>query len=148
MHQHLLRGNQVWVLSRKQWSDEACAPDSVRWYQGDLRSSNELETFLEDVNILYQCVGEVRYSSCMREVHVEGTARLIAAAKGMVKRWVQLSSVGAYGKIADGIVTEETQLNPSGINNVTNVESEYLVSKADMEEAFNTLYFARLMFMA
>jgi len=73
----------------------------------------------------------------METLHVAGTARLIEAATGRIGRWVQLSSTGAYGgHIRDGVVDEQTPLNPIGAYEVTKVKSDELVANASLSGAF------------
>lgn len=133
---HLAQGDEVRVLSRSESGGEVDMPGSVKWYNGDLLTSEKLKSFVDGVDTLYHCAGEIRDDSRMKEVHVEGTQRLIEAATGRIGRWVQLSSVGAYGKILNGTITEQTKLNPCGTYEVTKVESDFFVSKAAMEDAF------------
>jgi nucleoside-diphosphate-sugar epimerase len=72
----------------------------------------------------------------MHAVHVAGTQHLIDAASGRIGRWVQLSSVGAYGRQRDGVVTEQTESHPLGTYEVTKVLSDELVSVASHGGAF------------
>jgi len=73
----------------------------------------------------------------METVHVQGTLNLINAAAGRIGRWVQLSSVGAYGKQRGGVVTEESALNPCGTYEVTKVKSDSLVAGGAVNGAFD-----------
>ena len=133
---HLAQGDEVRVLSRSASGGDVDVPGSVKWCHGDLLTSEKLQSFVDGVDILYHCAGEIRDEARMKEVHVEGTQRLIEAATGRVGRWVQLSSVGAYGKILNGTVTEQTKLNPCGMYEITKVDSDSLVSRAALEGAF------------
>jgi nucleoside-diphosphate-sugar epimerase len=64
----------------------------------------------------------------MRALHVDATRKLAEAASGRIRHWVQLSSVGVYGSLKAGIVTEESALNPIGEYEVTKAESERIVA--------------------
>lgn len=132
---HLAQGDAVRVLSRRDLS-EAGLPDSAKWYRGDLSMSAELLSFVEDADLLYHCAGEIRDESRMRTVHVDGTMKLVDAATERIGRWVQLSSVGAYGRRRDGVITEQTELKPSGMYETSKVESEDLVRAAALRGAF------------
>jgi len=132
---HLAQGDTVRVLSRSDFS-KAALPGSVKWYRGDLSMSTELISFVNDADILYHCAGEIRDEASMRRVHVDGTMMLIDAATGLIGRWVQLSSVGAYGRRSSGVITEQTELKPSGIYEASKVESEDLVRAAALRGAF------------
>ena len=102
---HLEQGHEVRVLSRRP-SDSKDLSASVLWFHGDLSATLELQSFVDCADVLYHCAGELSDETRMKEVHVEGTKRLIRAAVGRVRRWVQLSSVGAYGKKLEGVITE------------------------------------------
>ncbi len=69
-------------------------------------------------------------------VQVEGTRKLIDAAAGRIGRWVQLSSVGAYGRRRGGIVTEDSALNPCGTYEATKVKSDSLAADGAANCAF------------
>ena len=132
---HLAQGDVVRVLSRRQLS-ETDLPDSVDLYNADLSSQAALLPFVKNVYILYHCAAEIRDEALMQEVNVEGTSRLIEAATGHIGRWVQLSSVGAYGAHTKGFVTEHTLLNPRGTYELTKVEADSLVESAALNGAF------------
>ena len=127
---HLAQGDVVRGLSRR-----TAVRDGVQWHHGDL-SSADLNSFVDGADVLYHCAGEIRDKSLMKVVHVDGTRRLIDAASGRIGRWVQLSSVGAYGKQRLGVVTEITAPCPVGTYEVTKVESDDLVSSAALGGAF------------
>jgi nucleoside-diphosphate-sugar epimerase len=135
VQKHLARGDVVRVLSRRDHSGSGL-PDSTKLYSGDLSVSRRLSSFVEDADILYHCAGEIRDISLMSLVHVDGTMRLIEAATGQIGRWVQISSVGAYGRRRDGVITEQTELMPIGIYETSKVESENLVRQAALRGAF------------
>lgn len=124
---HLSQGDVVRVLSR---GGAAEPPKGVRVYRGDLAQgrAEPLADFLDGADVLYHCAGETADRARMRALHVDGTARLLEAAKGRVRHWVQLSSVGVYGPRAAGIVTEATPWHPRGEYEVTKAESDKLVT--------------------
>lgn len=133
---HLARGDEVRVLSRRLPANIGL-PAAVRQWQSDLVSSANIQPFVDGADVLYHCAGEVRNMGLMEMVHVEGTRKLIDAAAGRIGRWVQLSSVGAYGKQRSGVVTEESVLNPCGTYEVTKVKSDSLVASAAANGAFD-----------
>lgn len=118
--------HQVRVLTRK----KVCSTDTVNYFHGDLANDSDLSSWLEGVDVLFHCAGEITNVSSMHNLHVDGTKRLINAAAGKIVRWVQLSSTGAYGQIRYGNVNEETPLNPVGLYELTKVASDRLVSSA------------------
>jgi nucleoside-diphosphate-sugar epimerase len=73
----------------------------------------------------------------MQTTNVNGTANLCAAAANKIKHWIQLSSVGAYGAVRDGIVTESTPLAPKGLYETTKAESDRVVMQAAQKGVFD-----------
>ena len=135
---HIQQGDQVRLLSRK----SPLRSVDVQYFLGDLSSSSvDLSDFVDSVDILYHCAGEVNNESLMQELHVNGTQRLIDAAQGKIGRWVQLSSVGAYGPSRpvaniERVVTEETPTNPIGMYEVTKTLADELIIQASKDGWF------------
>lgn len=124
-------GDQVRILTRRDPSKIPFAK-SVQIFSGDISSrETNLRAFADGVDALYHCAGEVNDPARMVAVNVDGTRRLLEAASGRVGRWIQLSSVGAYGPRSDGMVTEETPEAPQGIYETTKTESDRLVREAE-----------------
>jgi nucleoside-diphosphate-sugar epimerase len=123
----LKQSNQVRLLSRNTRAERK----NVQYFLGDLSNpSVDLSGFLDGVDILYHCAGEVSNESLMQELHVNGTQRLADAAQGKVSRWVQLSSVGAYGACRDGTITEDSEEQPFGVYERTKTESDKIVTNS------------------
>jgi nucleoside-diphosphate-sugar epimerase len=133
---HLERGDEVRVLSRRT-QEESELPDSVRWYSGNLINDDGLHAFVERADVLYHCAGEIRETTRMATLHVEGTQNLIEAANGRIGRWVQLSSVGVYGSLKNGEITEIAALDPSGEYEITKTKSDLLVTGAANKGSFS-----------
>jgi nucleoside-diphosphate-sugar epimerase len=133
---HLARGDAVRVLTRRA-SGESGLPANTQHCHGDLTKSADLRPFVEGADVVYHCAGEVRNTELMQMVHVEGTRNLIKAAAGRIGRWIQLSSVGAYGRQRAGVVTEESAPNPCDTYEATKVESDSLVASAAANGAFD-----------
>ena len=126
---HIKKGDQVRLLSRMPPVNDICA----QYFLGDLSNpSDELSSFVEDVDILYHCAGETRNESLMQELHINGTKRLLTAAQGKIGRWVQLSSVGVYGLCRNGNITEDSKEHPIGIYEQTKAESDNIVLNSGM----------------
>ncbi|MBK7564341.1 MAG: NAD-dependent epimerase/dehydratase family protein [Propionivibrio sp.] len=131
------RGDRVRVLTRQRGpvfdglaSVEICNCDLVT------ASLDELSASLEGADVLYHCAGQLKFSAEMRDLHVTGTRKLVAAASSRVGHWVQLSSVGVYGPRSEGWITEETSLNPNGEYEKTKAESDQIVLHAAARGAF------------
>lgn len=130
------RGNNVRVLTRmqpgKSWSN-------VETFSGDLTDPDtNLAKFLRGIDVVFNCAGEFRNPELMRAVNVVGTERLIAAADGQIEKWIQLSSVGAYGPVDSGVVTEEWPDAPLGEYEVTKTEADQRVMTAAGAGAFRS----------
>ena len=134
---HLAMGDRVRVLSRRSHA-ESGLPDSVILWSGDLSTQYNLQSFVDGVDVLYHCAGEITNPTRMHDLHVVGTQRLITAASGAIGHWVQLSSTGAYGKVTKGVVTEETPLNPHNVYEITKTKSDKLVTAAADRGLFNS----------
>lgn len=133
----LERGDSVRVLTRR--TTPLDFDKAVCVHRADLAHDDEsgaLVRFLTGAEALYHCAGEVKSEADMQAVHVDGTARLVLASAGAIRHWVQLSSVGAYGPVRDGVVTEDAPLNPVGTYERTKVSSDHLVEQAARRGAF------------
>jgi nucleoside-diphosphate-sugar epimerase len=129
---HIANKDDVRILSR----NKKLNYDNVKFFQGDLTiPGNEkiLEEFTQGVDILYHCAGELYKESSMEDLHVLGTERLINSANGRVKRWVQLSSVGAYGAYREGIINSHLLDNPNGLYETTKSQSDKLVKNSGID---------------
>ena len=102
---HISNGDSVQILTRRP-SDDPSIPEGVKVFNGDLLKSDEtfLASFVDGAEVLYHCAGEIFDLDKMYDLHINGTRNLCKAATRRVGRWVQLSSVGAYGKCQDGVV--------------------------------------------
>lgn len=128
-------GADVHVLTRR--TDRPCQHGAIS-HCLDLATAGyeEFYSFLEGADIVYHCAAEIGNPAVMRQVNVDGTDKLLKAAAGRIGRWVQLSSVGAYGVQREGIVNEQTALNPLGVYEISKVESDALVAKAALAGSF------------
>jgi len=125
----LLAHHEVRVLTR----DANYNKDGVTPFLGDLLHDNVcLDEFVRDVDVLYHCCGELSDETTMDALHVSGTKKLLNAATGNVKRWVQLSSVGAYGCCRHGSITEVSNQEPVGEYERTKAESDELVQSCEI----------------
>ena len=126
---HIQQGDQVRLLSRK----DPVKDLSVKYFLGDLSSpDDELFDFIDGVDVLYHCAGEIINESLMQELHVNGTQRLVNAAHGKIGRWVQLSSVGVYGVCREGKVNEDSKEQPFGVYEQTKTESDKIVKNSNI----------------
>ncbi len=131
---HLQRGDEVRVLTRH--PNASGLPDGAVPFAGDLTADAGLHAFVAGADVLYHCAGEIRDPARMEALHVEGTRRLIEAARHRVGRWVQLSSVGVYGQPRKGRITEDSPPHPQGMYETTKKISDDLVQAAGRAGAF------------
>ncbi|HEY7287841.1 MAG TPA: NAD-dependent epimerase/dehydratase family protein [Vicinamibacterales bacterium] len=129
MRRHLDAGDRVRILTRRVRPVPA---RGVVTFETDLARPDEarLKQFIDGVDVVYHCAAELRSPDRMHAVNVDGTRSLLAAADGRVGRWVQLSSVGVYGRRLDGVVVEETPVAPVGVYEETKVAADTLVLEA------------------
>jgi len=137
---HLSLGDEVRVLSRRKSLPESLS--KAKLYNCNLatNASLVLNDFFEGVDVFYHCAGEIKDESKMYSVHVEGTKQLIKAASGKIGRWVQLSSVGVYGSVYDGKVSEESLCRPEGMYEETKYISDKLVLEAGKNREFDYVF--------
>jgi len=133
----LEQGDTVRLLTRSSMSPEKNA--LLETYQCDLLTArvDQLSATLDGVDVLYHCAGQLKDTSSMRALHVDATQRLAEAASQRVGHWVQLSSVGVYGPVTEGTVTEDSVLNPIGEYEITKAESDRIVVDAATKGGFS-----------
>jgi nucleoside-diphosphate-sugar epimerase len=121
------RGDTVRLLTRNPAGSRLSA--RVKIHVCDLLTVgvSELSLMLDGVGVLYHCAGQLTNEPAMKALHVDATRKLVEAASGRVDHWVQLSSVGVYGQVRDGFITEESALNPIGQYEVSKTESDLIV---------------------
>lgn len=125
---HVAEGDIVRVLTRSGLR----SPDdgSRQVFHGDLASgTGDMVPFVDGADVLYHCAAELSDATRMQAVHVQGTRRLLDAARGRAGRWVQLSSVGAYGPRRAGEVTEANPDQPLGPYETTKAAADLLVER-------------------
>lgn len=128
-------GHTLKVLTRAPHETNSNSSRLVYLY-GDLSVESSLDAFVQDVDILFHCAGEVRSVAGMEDLHIQGTQRLINVAAGSIKRWVQLSSTGVYGFPRSGIIVEDSVNKPQGVYEITKSISDSLVTEASKRGAF------------
>ena len=122
----LERGDKVRVLTRSPNGLSEVEDENLICFQGDLTNCSQetLAEFLDGVDVIFHCAGELNDETKMIGLHIGGTEKLLAALTGSTTRWVQLSSVGAYGAVRSGIVSEIHPENPRGMYEVTKTEAD------------------------
>jgi dihydroflavonol-4-reductase len=131
-------GHHVRALARPT-SSRALLDDvpELEWVTGDVMDSPSLTAAVRDREAVVHTAAVVGFSlraaERQRAINVEGTRRLLDAAKAAgVQRFVHTSSVSAVGKTPEGTINDETaryDWPPGMAYNETKRDSERLVQK-------------------
>jgi nucleoside-diphosphate-sugar epimerase len=122
----------------------------IEFVQADLILEHEFSHIVAGCDAVINCAGEIRDITKMHSLHVDATRKLLQAFKesaergGVVKHWIQLSSVGAYGPVqkpgTSRVITEESPENPQGEYEVTKTLADHLImSMADENLTYSIL---------
>lgn len=125
------RGDTVRLLTRRN-SAVSQRSSLLEIYECDLMTAgiNELSSVLDGVEVFYHCAGQLKDPRTMKALHVDATRKLTGAAARRVKHWVQLSSVGVYGPVINGVITEDSACMPVGQYEITKTEADRIVADA------------------
>lgn len=121
----LASGYRVRALTRD--SRRKTLQDSLEWYQADLLKEEDWGKALLGVDVVVNAAAEIHDENLMQQVNVDTPRKLLnAAINSGVRRWVQLSSVGAYGPVQEGSVSEDWSDRPIGTYEIskTNFDKE------------------------
>ncbi|WP_232422435.1 NAD-dependent epimerase/dehydratase family protein [Methylosarcina fibrata] len=126
VRRHLALGNEVRYLTRQEPRSEL---NGAVPFAGHLNSSAaSLREFLSGAEVVYHCAAELREEGLMHSTNVEGTANLLEAARGEVKRWVQLSSTGVYGNPRHKDIREDSAIGPVNAYEKSKTAADELIS--------------------
>lgn len=124
---HLRRGDSIRVLARDPRAAERLFP-SARVFHGDLKAAQAIPAdFVAEADVLYHCAAEMHDERDVWLTNVAGTRALARLAAGKVGRWVQASSASVYGAVRDGVVTEDSPIQPDSAYGRTKAEAEAAV---------------------
>lgn len=103
--------------------------EPVAFEIGDLLEFNTID-FSKYTHII-NCSGELKDEGLMYALHVECINGILLKIKETNPNvhWIHISSVGVYGKVRSGIITEECTFTPVGIYEVTKAKGEQLVKQ-------------------
>ena len=132
---HLQRGDRVRVLKRA--SSPGAGSANVEAVVGDITvPDRQLRDFASGADVLYHCAADINDERLMQAVNVDGTRHLVAAARGAIGRWIQVSSVAVYGHAKRGTITETSPLAPDTVYGRTKRDAENIVHTAVESGAF------------
>lgn len=133
---HAARGDEVRALVRYARPEQNRLP-GVRIFERDITGlSSDLEEFIDGADVVYHCAAELHDPARMVDTNVEGTHRLLAAAAGRIGRWVQVSTVGVYGRQRSGVITENSPLAPVDDYAASKVQADVLVGRLSGKGGF------------
>jgi len=130
------QGFSVRALTR---NSNSIFPEGVEIFCADLASPTcDLKNFFSGCDIFFHCAGDIENSMNMRALHVDGIQRLLKAFSDEMDltnrhmHWVQLSSVGVYGKSIDNPtkvrkITELSKIHPYGEYEITKAKADKLL---------------------
>ena len=139
------QGFSVRALTRK---NKSIFPDEVEIFYADLASPTcNLKSFFSGCDIFFHCAGDINNSMNMRALHVDGMQRLLKAFSDEMDltnrrmHWVQLSSVGVYGKSVDNPskvrkITELSKIHPCGEYEITKTVADKLLLECAKSKGF------------
>jgi len=128
----LARGHHVRVVTRspEKWRSEC----NVEVFCGDFETMRDWRRAVRNVDVIVHAAAEIIDMSKMPAVNIHGPDRLLQeAVKSGVKRWVQLSSVGSYGPIESGLVSEDSPDNPSDPYEVSKAAFDRILKQASQD---------------
>jgi len=135
LRQALAQGFHVVALTRNSTPENSHA--RLEWCRVDIAVERNWARILKSIDVIVNLAAEMDDEDAMQAVNFDGPLRLLnAAIDAGVRRWVQLSSVGAYGLTSKGIVDEHWDDYPVG---------QYEKTKSDFDLAlFEASGFSRI----
>lgn len=131
---HIEMGDTVGLLTRQSDLSSFFEQDilnKIKIIQTDLNSpTGELAEYINSVDVIYHCAAEIKDENKMFSTNVQGTQKILSLIKESKIRWVQLSSVGAYGYQKQGKINEKFPDNPQNTYEVTKTQADKLVIEA------------------
>ena len=123
------QGWHVRALTRRP-SEWTLIHSRLEVFTGDIAQPNDWATLTQGANVVVNVAAEIRCPNVMYEVNVVGPLGMLKAAiSSGVEQWVQLSSVGAYGPVVSGLVTENCRDKPFGVYESTKTEFDAVLRK-------------------
>jgi nucleoside-diphosphate-sugar epimerase len=114
LSQLLSDGWRVRILTRspQKYQSNGC----VEIFTGDFTKDQNWNDFVSGVDVVINAAAEIHHTSMMDLINHKAPEKILMAAVNTgVRRWVQLSSVGAYGPLKRGIVNENSPEAPCGV---------------------------------
>ena len=139
------QGFSVRVLTR---NSKSIFPEGVEVFYADLASTTcNLKRFFLGCDVFFHCAGDIQNPMRMHALHIDGLKRLLKAfckeidLAGHPMHWVQLSSVGVYGKSINHPakvreISELSKNQPYGEYEITKAKADKLLLEAAKSNKF------------
>ncbi len=112
---------------------DALAGLDVNLVEGDIRNPDDVQSVMKGIDIVFHLAAQPSVplseieSNYTEQTNVTGTRLLLAAAREeKVKKFIFYSTMGVYGNVSDGLITENTALNPTAQSSITKATGEFL----------------------
>ncbi len=112
---------------------DALAGLDVNLVEGDIRNPDDAQSVMKGIDIVFHLAAQPSVplseieSNYTEQTNVTGTRLLLAAAREeKVKKFIFYSTMGVYGNVSDGLITENTALNPTAQSSITKATGEFL----------------------
>jgi len=133
-------GHSVVVPTRGQKGKLPHSSGRLQYVEFDLLDlTADHKKIITRCEVVINCAGEIYNQNKMYDLHVDATERLLSTfvsqlkIEGLKGRWVQLSSVGAYGRANPArdirVVTEKTKSVPEGAYEISKTLGDELVMR-------------------
>ena len=102
--------------------------------ESDISDKKNLHNFVDGVDAIFHCAGEIYNNKKMYSTNVEGTRDILEASKkSKASFFCYISSAGVVGPSSDVLVTEEIECHPQNTYEKTKYEEEILVKNAVLD---------------
>jgi nucleoside-diphosphate-sugar epimerase len=111
--------------------------NKIPYIVGDLLNYKEIN--FSNYTHIINCSGELSNEELMQNLHVDCIKGILQQIKhtNADVHWLQISSVGVYGKVRDGVVSEDSLFAPVGPYEITKAEGERLLKEFCLENKIN-----------
>ena len=128
------RGYSVRAFVRSHRNVEQLQHPNIQWIRGDIRDVAAVNGAVAGVDLVFHLAAlyrSARHSDDVyREINVEGTRNLLAAAqRHQVERFVHCSTIGVHGDVQTVPANESAPLQPGDIYQETKLAGEDIVQR-------------------
>src|SRR4030042_901455 len=106
---------------------------NVDLVEGDIRNPEDIESVIQGVDVVFHLAAQPSVPLCeiqtnyTEQANVTGTRLLLSAAKKAgVNKFIFYSTMGVFGNVPNGVITEDTALNPTCQSSITKAAGEFL----------------------